>query len=486
MKILMLGWEYPPHMSGGLGTACHGLTTALSQLGVDVHFVIPHLLGKETASHMHIVGADLYANQKNIPDLLEATRTTHVATLDPASTESQLSEPLLSDIPFLKIKKIPAFLTPYLKPETYSQLISFYQAYFKQSQKDRPTYINEFLLKQMPFMPPVFLSLLQYENVNESPMQQYGNDLFAEVARFTKNVLNWAQGQSFDLIHAHDWMTFPAGLTLSKLTGKPLVIHVHSLEYDRSGKNSGNYQIQEIEKTATQSAQAVIAVSHYTRSIINQEHCVPLEKVQVVHNGVYSPQAMANYKKENNLQSKIVLFLGRVTFQKGPDYFIEAASRVIPIMPDVTFVIAGTGDMLPQLIMRVTEQGLEKNFVFTGFLKGEEVERMYSIADLYIMPSVSEPFGISTLEAVSHDVPVIISKQSGVSEVLNNALKVDFWDVDRLANLMIGILKYPEIRDDIVSMAKEEVRKLQWERAANKVLDIYKKTLEVPQAFASI
>jgi len=234
-----------------------------------------------------------------------------------------------------------------------------------------------------------------------------------------------------------------------------------------------NPQIHQIERFGVRAASRVIAVSYYTRGIIHQQHGIPLEKICVVHNGVYGAETVQQYRTQKKWPGKIVLFLGRITFQKGPDYFVEAAARVIPHVPDVLFVMAGTGDLLPRIIDRVNQLGIGKHFSFPGFLRGPEVEEMFSIADLYVMPSVSEPFGITALEAIKFDTPVIISRQSGVSEVLTHALKFDFWDVERQADLMINALQHDELRADMVFMAREEMRRQHWDAAALKTRQVY-------------
>jgi glycosyltransferase involved in cell wall biosynthesis len=304
----------------------------------------------------------------------------------------------------------------------------------------------------------------------------YGRDIFEEVDRFALNVISRFQEDQFDIIHAHDWMTFPAAIAMSRVTGKPLVLHVHSLEFDRSGDNV-NARIADIERWGLHSADAVIAVSYYTRSVIQQQYQVPEAKLHVVHNGVYMRVPVPTHHTGELTNRRIVLFLGRITFQKGPDYFVEAAAKVIPHVPDALFVMAGSGDMLERMIHRAHELGIQDHFKFPGFLRGAEVEQIFSRASLYVMPSVSEPFGISALEAISHETPVILSRQSGVSEVLRHVLKVDFWDIDRMADLVINALLHKELRDDMVSMAREEVRKLRWDASAVRTLDVYRSIL---------
>jgi glycogen synthase len=437
MKIVMLGWEYPPFISGGLGTACEGLTISLARHNLDLIFVVPHLFGGESAPHMRLMGSR-------------------------GEREAQASEAERGRRGKISTVRIPALLSPYMTPERYRQWIAALQ-----EERARVA------LAQSGKIPPQLVAMLERSIPQTASFSRYDGDIFLEVTRFAQNVVGLLQNEDFDLIHAHDWMTYPAAVALAAITKKPLVVHVHSLEYDRSGQ-SVNEQINQIERWGVQSASAVVAVSYYTRALINKHHDVPLEKISVVHNGVYSHRVVQSYRSEEQFNSRIVLFLGRITFQKGPDYFVEAAAKVIPHVPDVLFVMAGAGDMLPQIRNRIRELGIEKNFYFPGFLRGQEVEQMFSLADVYVMPSVSEPFGISALEAISFNTPVIISRQSGVSEVLGHALKADFWDIDKLADLIINALLHDELRSDMIGMAREEVKRLHWDAAALKTLEVYR------------
>jgi glycogen(starch) synthase len=436
MKIVMLGWEYPPHISGGLGTACEGLTRSLSQYDLDLIFVVPHLFGGENATHMKLVNA----SGENAPLTTSGAESTQV-------TQSRRVR---------KTIQIPSFLAPYHSPESYDRWIH----------ELREQRAARAALSLDTAAPMVALK----------PFDRYGGDIFEEVARYAEEVVDTLRDQEFDVIHAHDWLTFPAGIALAALTKKPLIVHIHSLEFDRSG-SSVNQRIDEIERWGTRVADRVIAVSYYTKSVMERLHGIAPEKVGVVHNGVYAPQLVKQYRSEQAHASKIVLFLGRITFQKGPDYLVEAAAKVAPHMPDVLFVMAGAGDMLPQLKARIKELGIEKNFYFPGFLRGREVEQMFSLADVYVMPSVSEPFGISALEAISCNTPVIISRQSGVAEVLGHALKVDFWDIEKLADMIINALIHEELRSDMISMAREEVKRVHWDAAAQKVIEYYQELL---------
>lgn len=428
-RILMLGWEYPPHIAGGLGMACEGLTKGLSRLGVEILFVVPRLMGGEDAPHMQL--ADPFTGLQELDEVVESSS---------------------------KVERIgvPAFLKAYWSEDEFSK----YANTLEKFQSSLDEFVTRGILQR------------SRRSARTTSKVHYGSNIFEEIARYTEDVVLRLANENFDIIHAHDWMTYPAGVALAKISGKPLIVHLHSAEYDRSGSNV-NPQIHSIEKMGLESANAVIAVSHYTKSIINREYNVPEERIFVVHNGIYPKQLVHHYRKKQNWAAKVVLFLGRITFQKGPEYFVKAAEKVIQHTPDVIFVMAGTGDMLPSVINMVHEAGLDKHFHFPGFLKEKEVEEIFSAADLYVMPSVSEPFGLSALESINFDTPALISKQSGVAEVLDNALKFDFWDVNRLADLIINGLQHEELRSELIVKAKEELKNLRWDASALKTKDIY-------------
>jgi glycosyltransferase involved in cell wall biosynthesis len=320
--------------------------------------------------------------------------------------------------------------------------------------------------RDVPADPLVRRRILEFSGV-------YGSNLMEEVARYALAVEAIAtQRNDFDVIHAHDWMSFPAGLAAARASGKPLVVHVHACEHDRSGDRP-NTAVSEIEQLGLDGADRVVCVSHYTAAQLRRHYEVDESKLRIVHNALTQKEQVERVKAAKKIDSPIVLFLGRVTFQKGPDYFLEAASRVVRVRPDVKFVVAGSGDMLPAMIERVARMGLARNVHFTGFLTGEDVERMYAMADVYVMPSVSEPFGIAPLEAMALDTPVILSRQSGVSEVLHSALKVDFWDVADIANKILAVLTYPALIEELRDVGREEVRAMRWERPAGLVRDTY-------------
>jgi glycosyltransferase involved in cell wall biosynthesis len=275
-----------------------------------------------------------------------------------------------------------------------------------------------------------------------------------------------------DIIHTHDWLTMLAGLAAKRVSGQPLVVHVHALEFDRSGEVV-NRAVYEIERLGMEQADRIVAVSQLTKQTIISRYGIDAKKVEVVYNAVANRPRRASGSRVAR-RDKVVLFLGRITFQKGPEYFVEAAARILKHRDDVRFVMAGNGDMAPRVIRRVAELKIGKRFHFTGFLTGSAVDRMYEESDVYVMPSVSEPFGIAPLEAMRFDVPVIISKQSGVAEVLRHALKVDFWDVDDLADKINSLLDHRPLHRELVRQGARELETLKWSRAVERLGDVYR------------
>lgn len=451
LKILMLGWEFPPQITGGLGTACEGLTQSLSKHDLKLDFFMPRLYGNEAAPYLNLHDVERGHSVKRM----------HRAEGQVASAEASFEKVLFHEI--------PSFLSPYLRPETRLEEVRIRmesrapEGGHPLDRVEEPRSVEE---------------TVEEKSRSQASQQHYGNHLFEEVESYGRRAVALASEMDFDLVHGHDWMTFPAALGIGRKTGKPVILHVHSLESDRSGGGQ-NGLIRHIEVSSLQRADAVIAVSHYTKKKIVEDCGVDERKIAVVHNGLAHRERVAKPRKPKNEAGKYnVLFLGRVTFQKGPDYFVEAALKVLKLLPDARFILAGTGDMIPAMRARIAEAGAEKSFVLPGFLRGREVDEIFASADLYVMPSVSEPFGISVLEALHHDVPVIVSRQSGVSEVVQHSLKADFWDVEELADLMVGALKYPELRRDLLQMARQEVKRLDWDRAADRVVHVYREILK--------
>lgn len=426
MRVLMFGWEFPPHIAGGLGTACYGLVRGLANNGVDVLFVMPSASGDEDGRVAHIINASD----------VEAADISY----DPVE--------FLEKINFLRIG---TNMIPYVDPQDFTEMV----------EKDRYEQGKDFKIN--------FKQKYKFSG-------KYGTNLMEEVARYALVGGTIAVQNRFDVIHAHDWLTYPAGVAAKRLTGKPLVIHVHATEFDRSGENI-NTQVYAIEKMGMEEADRVITVSNLTRNIVINRYGISPEKVFTVHNAV-DFSGRSNLEVHRGVPEKVVTFLGRITFQKGPEYFIEAADKVLKYCRDVRFVMAGSGDLLNRSIRRVAKLGISDRFHFTGFLKGADVQRMFAISDVYVMPSVSEPFGISPLEAMKTGVPTIISKQSGVAEVLKHSIKVDFWDIDAMADAIYALLRYPALGEMASRCGLEEVNALKWNNAAAEVKQIYLSTMD--------
>jgi len=426
MKVLMFGWEFPPHITGGLGTACFGLTKGLLQHGVEVLFVVPKAYGDESQEAVRLLNAsDVLVNMHNAEYQDFWSRITYM--------------------------EIGSNLIPYVGPEEFENIVN-------KNLKDRTEILS-----------PVFAEQFEFSG-------KYGQDLMAEVSRYALVGSSIAASQTFDIIHAHDWLTYPAGIAAKYISGKPLVVHMHATEFDRSGENI-NVNIYEIERKGMEEADRVITVSNLTRNIVIERYGINPDKVITVHNAVEPTDKSEFTGLQKNVNEKVVTFLGRVTFQKGPEYFVEAARKILDKDPDVRFVMAGTGDLLEKMIRRVAKLKMATKFHFTGFLKGVDVDRMFAMTDVYVMPSVSEPFGISPLEAMRSNVPVVISKQSGVAEILNHALKVDFWDIDALADAIYGLLHYQSLPSMFAKYGEEEVNDLIWGNSAKNVLDVYKQVV---------
>jgi glycogen synthase len=308
----------------------------------------------------------------------------------------------------------------------------------------------------------------------------YGKNLFAEVERYAQKAALIAADVEHDIIHAHDWMTYKAALDAQKVSGKPLVVHIHATELDRTGGNSVHQFVYDTEREGMHAAQRVITVSNFTKNKIIDHYDVDPNKITVIHNAVdHSKHEWGQQSKSLPDEEKVVLFLGRITLQKGPDYFIQAARKVLDYMDNVTFVMAGVGDMLPSLIEKSAQFGMSDKMLFTGFLRGPDTDRAYQMADLYVMPSVSEPFGITPLEALKNNVPVLISKQSGVSEVLSHCLKTDFWDVNEMASKIISVLEYDTLKMALRENGSLEVKKFNWDVPAGRCMEVYNSALSL-------
>lgn len=334
------------------------------------------------------------------------------------------------------------------------------------------------LRKVDTFLTP-YITSDQYGKLKGRVPGMYGETLFDEVLRYALLARDIARDTDFDVIHAHDWLSFLAGIEAKKVSDCPLVVHVHATEFDRVGSGPVNQFVYDIEREGLEFADRIVAVSQFTKNIIIQKYGIPETKIQVVHNGIdereyvsetNTPEFIGSLKKSGK---KVVLFVGRITLQKGPDYFVQVAKKVSEFVKDAYFVVAGSGDMEGRMIEDVARAGLGDKFIFTGFLRGSELDSIYHSADLYIMPSVSEPFGIAPLEAVMQGTPALISRQSGVSEVLTHSLKADFWDIDDMANKVISVLEHPALQKTLSRHSRKEAKGISWNEAAQKCILLY-------------
>jgi len=401
LKILMFGWEFPPHNSGGLGVACKGLANAIVKQGATISFVLPKKMNCDN-SPFKFIFPDNSGNG-------------------------------------LEIKNIDSLLYAYVTSKSYQKLLK-----------------------------------------NNKENSIYGYDLFNEVRRYGQEARKIALKEKFDIIHAHDWLSIPAGIEAKKVSNKPLIVQVHATEFDRTGGNNVNQQVYEIEKQGLSMADKIITVSKFTKKKVVRHYHINPEKIEVVYNAIkqepfISPKRNFQSLKKGN--KKIVLFLGRITLQKGPDYFLRTAKKVLERNSDVFFIVAGSGDMKFQMIEESASLGIADKVLFTDFLRGEDLISAYQSADLFVMPSVSEPFGLTPLESLLQKTPVLISKQSGVSEILSHSLKADFWDIDEMANKILSVLKYPALCQCLSENGNKEVKEISWQDSAIKCLKIYNQVL---------
>jgi glycosyltransferase involved in cell wall biosynthesis len=427
MRVLMFGWEFPPHISGGLGTASYGLTKGMATLDdLEVIFVVPKAWGDEDQSKVRVIGANM------IP--MSTRRVKYKGFSRP-----------------LEMIEVSSKIVPYTDPEDFWRVTRSEVAEYKLFVQTDGQGCVEFSGK-------------------------YNNNLLDEINKYAIVASVIAEENNFDIIHAHDWLAYPAGIAAMEVSGKPLVIHVHATDFDRSG-GSVNPDVYRIEKSGMDAASKIITVSNLTRDIVIHKYFINPNKVETVYNAVDPVKISERLMIKKGFDEKVVTFLGRITMQKGPEYFIEAAYKVLQVMDNVRFVMAGSGDMMEKMMRRAAELKITDRFHFTGFLKGADVFQLLDMSDVYIMPSVSEPFGISPLEAMQSNVPVIISKQSGVAEILTHAVKTDFWDIDAMADSIYGILNYPALANMFIKKGKEEVIRFKWDNSAKHVKDIYERVL---------
>lgn len=412
----MFGWEFPPHILGGLGTASYGLTKGMAmQPDMEITFVIPKPHGDEDQSFLKIIGAC------NVPVVWKENTKEHVQ------------------------QRIGSMM----HPDEYFWLRNGIKYNFNR------IYTND-------------LGCIDFSG-------RYPDNLIEEISNYEAVASVLAHQMDFDIIHSHDWLTFPAGVFAKQISGKPLVIHVHATDFDRS-RGQVNPTVYGIEKKGMDAADHIMTVSDLTRKIVIEKYYQDPNKVTTVHNAV-DPLPNADSFTKTARKEKVVTFLGRITMQKGPEYFVEAAYRVLQKTSNVRFVMAGNGDMMNAMIDLVAKRNIADKFHFTGFLKGRQVHEMLAESDVYIMPSVSEPFGISPLEAMQVGTPSIISKQSGCAEILTHAIKTDYWDIDAMADAIYAIVKNPAMHKSLQELGRDEVNNIRWQDAGLKVRGIYESVM---------
>jgi glycosyltransferase involved in cell wall biosynthesis len=433
MRVLFITWEFPPLISGGLGTACYGMVQALLRAGVEVDLVLP-TLDEAYFALREPEDAD------TLPLCLLNPDPIRLKELEEVEEAGQRLELLgLSPIP-------ESYLTPGFNFEAVWRKVAWSRSYTLERER--------------------LLGTIQDNLIGSE-------DLFRKVQELTIRAANLAGKLDFDVIHAHDWLTYPAGLVLRELTAKPLVAHLHATEFDRAD-GIGDERIHKIEYTGLTQADRVIAVSQYTAQMAVDRYHVDINRVRIVHNA-HSFQMNGDLPpKKRIFKGPVILFLGRITLQKGPDYFLDVAAKVLKRHPEARFVMAGAGDMMTHLLHRSAHLKLGPRFLFTDFLNRRQVEQVLRAADIFIMPSVSEPFGIVPLEAMAHGVAAVISSRSGVAEVLDNVFKVDFWDTDQMARIVCDLIEDPTRRQAMAEAGRAEVLAIKWDEAAEKIRSAYR------------
>ncbi len=414
VKVLMLGWEFPPFFAGGAGIVCYELTKEMVKMDdINLTYVMPFGPDEVKNHHLRVLIADRFKGKK------------------------------------INFKRVPSLLGAYITHESYK------------TEVQRLLSSGDLKMRQ------------------DNTINLYGVNLISEVYNFAERVSTIVEDEDFDIVHAHDWTTFPAAIRASEKMKKPLVVHMHITEFDKSGGAGADPNIYSIEKDGMDKADKVITISERVKQRLIESYHIDPAKIEIVYHAKIDVGSDKDFDfpkfKEKN---KVILFAGRMTLQKGADYFIEAAAKVANFYDNVIFIMIGSGDQMNQMIRKVAEMGLQDKILFHGFYTRDEANKFFSMADVYVMPSVSEPFGLIPLEAMSKGTPTIISKQTGAGEILNNVFKVDFWDTDRMANQIVSLLNYNELHNTMKKEGLSEVNKLTWDKPARRCVDIYKELTE--------
>ena len=463
----MLGWEYPPVKSGGLGTACYGLTKELAALGHDIIFVAPFAITSEKSKHLNLLNLSKYRIKQD----------TRLSLKERILSQFKLTDDMKKHITY---EFITSLLNPYLSEETY-----------------RKKYSQELLelskyLRSQKNLNKIFRTIDDYEiEYNEKEeawdtKQIYGDNLLQEVYEYAVKAEKIAISYDFDLIVAHDWMTFEAAVRIKRLTGKPFCAHIHATEFDRTG-GSVNQLIYDLEKLGLDEADMVVANSHFTKDGCIKYFQTNPRKIIPIHLAMDKDEVSSEYSDFDVPKSgneKFVLFLGRLTMQKGPEYFLRAAAKAAKFCPDLRFIVAGSGEKFSALVELASHLKISAKVFFTGFLQGDDICRVLGKADLFVMSSVTEPFGLVALEAIKANVPCIVSKTSGVSEILSHVLKTDFWDTQEMANQIVNVMRYPSLSQTMRENAMREAEAYTWSWTAKRTAQVYAQMLGAKKEYS--
>lgn len=469
-RVLMLGWEFPPRFAGGLGKACAGLSQAMAEAGAQIYFVLPTFPKKIVEPRLHVVGARQLMVEAGWPQLSQQMQESAVETQSAQQVGAGTVTTIKTDATLLPYAKAPEGDLPPSVLRMLGETLKKVTASLGVEAK--PPASRQFYseIEVEPNVPPL-------PDPNEKE-EIYGRNMWSEIERYCFAARQLGKAHEVDVVHAHDWMSFPAALEYQRMNPNvPVFMHVHATEYDRSGENV-NSNVFRIEREGFKKATHIFAVSRYTAGVIERLYGVPRSKITVVYN---APDEGAKHliARPEARRSPQVVFLGRLTFQKGPDHFLNAAKVVLESAPKrlgkIQFVFCGTGDMMDKLRAQAHNLGIEDRVHFAGFVEPRDVDQILMRSRVLVMPSVSEPFGLVALEAIHCGIPVILSKQSGVREVLHRALQVDFWDHEKLADQILAALRLRDLSKQLVNEGMEQIKSLSWDKSAQIVMDTYRR-----------
>ncbi|MBN1175851.1 glycosyltransferase family 4 protein [Candidatus Woesearchaeota archaeon] len=421
MKVLMFGWEFPPYFAGGVGMVCYELVKHLAAKNVGIDYVMPYMPD------------DLSSNLANLIDVSRLVSETELKKYN------------------LTFSRVPSLMAAYQTLEEYEQTLRT-------------------LTEQQPE------TITSRRRENDSTKKMYGENLLEEIDLFAKRVAAMIEKGAFrdcDVIHAHDWTTGRAAAVAKRMLGKPMIIHCHITEINKNAGAGVTPEVYAVERENFMAADKVVAISGLIKQTLIDHYGVPEEKIELVHNGGVEMGPVKVTSHEFKGDQKIVSYMGRITGMKGPLNFIDVANLVLKHVPNTKFIIAGSGDQLQACIDKVNACGISEKVYFHGFYTRDEAELFYDLSDVFVLPSLLEPFGVTPLEAMSKDTPTVVTKQSGVSEVIDHAFKADFWDINKMASQIISLLSYPVLHETMKVNGFKEAKATTWEKPAGLCLDLY-------------